>query len=74
MKLIDKALETNPTDGTLLADLYYTKGWGLFKQGKNMEALEQLQRAWELRPSYHHDHFLHIREVEQALARQNSEK
>jgi tetratricopeptide (TPR) repeat protein len=72
ISLIDQALETNPTDMRLLASIYHTKGWGLHKQGKNREALEHLYKAWDLRPFYDHDHFLHIQEVEKALASQNN--
>ena len=72
MILIDRTLETNPTDMRLLASIYHTKGWGLHKQDKNREALIHLNKAWELRKLYDHDHFLHIQEVEQALASQNN--
>ena len=72
MILIDRTLESNPTDMKLLASIYHTKGWGLHKQDKNREALKHLNKAWELRPLYDHDHFLHIQEVEQALASQNN--
>jgi tetratricopeptide (TPR) repeat protein len=47
--LLDKAMElaANKVD-------YYnymaTKGWALFKQGKNQEALEILQKAWDKAP------------------------
>jgi len=71
MILIDRALELNPTDMRLLASIYHTRGWVLHKQGKNREALEHLRKAWDLRTFYDHDHFLHIQEVEQALASKN---
>ena len=72
ISLIDQALETNPTDMRLLASIYHTKGWGLHKQGNDFEALKHLKKGWDLRPFYDHDHFLHIQEVEQALASQNN--
>jgi len=71
IELINQAFETNQTNTDLLVKLHHLKGWGLYKQGKNREALEHLIKAWELRPFYDHENFLHIREVEQALASQN---
>jgi tetratricopeptide (TPR) repeat protein len=71
MILINRALESNPTDMRLLASIYHTKGWGLHKKSKYRESLENLKKAWDLRPFYDHDHYLHIQEVEQALASQN---
>jgi len=68
LKLINRALEIEPDN----PDYLDTKGWGLHKQGKDSEALELLNKAWDLRPFYNHDHFLHIKEVEQALASQNN--
>lgn len=72
--LIDKVLETNSIDGALLVDLYQTKGWGLYKQGHYKNALYQLKSSWDMRMTYHHNHFLHIQEVEQALAKQKNEQ
>ena len=47
-------------------------GWvELYKQGKLTESHEVLNRSWEMRSYYNHDHYLLIQEVEQALARQN---
>ncbi len=68
MELIEQALEIEP-DNAYFID---TKGRGLHKQGKNREALEHLNKAWDLRPYYDHDHFLHIQEVEHTLASQNN--
>ena len=45
MELIDKALALNPEDYNFL----FTKGLGLFKQGKYIEAVEILQKSWDLR-------------------------
>jgi tetratricopeptide (TPR) repeat protein len=67
LKLIDHALEINPSDYLFLD----TKGWGLYKQGKYNEALKILREAWDLRPIYDHALYLHIQEAEQALASQN---
>ncbi len=71
MELIDRAFDSNPTNSSLLISLYHAKGWGLHKQGNDKEALEHLNKAWDLTPFYDHDHFLHIQKVEQALASHN---
>jgi Tfp pilus assembly protein PilF len=68
LELIDEALELNP-------DSYYmldTKGWGLYKQGKYKEALELLEKSWELKPIYDHEIFLHLEEVKKAITNQKN--
>ncbi|MCJ7449873.1 MAG: tetratricopeptide repeat protein [Bacteroidales bacterium] len=67
MTLIDRAFKTNPSDEELLANIYDTKGWGLYKEGNYKQAFEYLKKGWNLRPYYDHKHFLHIQEVEKAL-------
>lgn len=67
MELIARALEILPDNWNFL----YTHGLGLYKQGKLMEAKEVLDRSWEIRHYYNHDHYLLIQEVSQALAGQN---
>jgi tetratricopeptide (TPR) repeat protein len=67
LELIDKALELSPEDYVLLD----TKGWGLYKQGKYQEALEILQKSWDLRMKkaiYDHEAFLHLEEAKKAVA------
>jgi tetratricopeptide (TPR) repeat protein len=64
LELVDKALELSPDDYNYLN----TKGWGLYKQGKNKEALELLEKAWKLKPIYNHELYLHIEEVKKAIA------
>jgi tetratricopeptide (TPR) repeat protein len=66
LELINKALDINP-DNYLFFD---TKGWGLYKQGKYKEALEFLNKSWNLRPFYDHQVYLHIQEVKKALTSQ----
>jgi len=66
MEFIEQALEIEPND----LDLLYSKGMGLYKQGHLDEALEFLNKSWDLRPIYHHDQYLLMKEVEQALANQ----
>lgn len=68
IELINKALELVPDDYLYLG----TKGWGLFKHGKNKEALEILEKSWDLKPVYNHEIFLHIEEVKKAIAGQNN--
>ena len=64
LELAEKALETEP-DNYLFLD---TKGWGLYKQGKYEEALENLERSWELKPIYDHDVYLHLEAARKAVA------
>lgn len=45
-----------------------TKGWGLYKQGRYKEALEILEKSWELKPVYDHEIFLHLEETRKAVA------
>jgi len=67
MELIARALEILPDNWNFL----YTHGLGLYKQGKLTEAKEVLDRSWEIRHYYNHDHYLLIQEIEQALASRN---
>jgi len=62
--LAAKALELEPENYAIM-DTY---GWGLYKQGKYTEAVEVLERAWELRPSYSHDHYQHLEAARDAVA------
>ena len=66
-RLIEKALKLSPDDYELLD----TKGWGLYKEGKYQEALELLQKSWDLRRDkavYNHEAFLHLEAAKQAVA------
>lgn len=69
MELINKALENQPDNYNYLD----TKGWGLFKQGKYIEALEFLVKADSLKPIYFYDLYLHFEEAKKAVARERSE-
>jgi tetratricopeptide (TPR) repeat protein len=66
--LMDKAMElaSNKVD-------YYeylnTKGWALFKQGKNQEALEIIQKAWDEAPYKLYSIRSHLEEVKKAAER-----
>jgi len=66
IELISDVLKNIPDNGNYL----HTYGLGLYKQGKLEEAYEVLNKAWVLIPYYDHDHFLCLKEVEQALARE----
>jgi hypothetical protein len=49
----------------------HTKGWGLFKQGKYQEALDILQKSWDLRRQYaiyDHEAYLHLEAAKKAVA------
>jgi tetratricopeptide (TPR) repeat protein len=64
VELIDHALEIEPDNG----DFLYTKGLGLYKQGRFEEASEVLKKAWDLRLGYSHEHYLLMQEVEKELS------
>ena len=67
IKLIDRALELISEDFNLM----HTKGWGLYKQGKYREALDILQKSWDLRREravYNHEAFLHLEAAKKAVA------
>jgi tetratricopeptide (TPR) repeat protein len=66
LELVDRALGIDPENYKFID----TKGWGLFKQKKYKEALEYLEKSWELKPVYNHDIFLHIEKVKKAIASQ----
>ncbi len=65
MELINKALEIEPDNANFL----YVKGLGYYKQGRIQEAYEILNKAWDLRLRYDHDHYLLLKEVKHALDR-----
>jgi len=64
IQLTDKAIELSP-DYYLF---YWTKGEALYKQGKYNEALEVLQKSWDLQPyAYIYSLHLFIEQVKEAL-------
>ena len=68
MELTDKALMLMPDHYIIL----HTKGWGLYKQGKYSEALDMLQKSWDLRLAhavYNHAAFLDLEEAKKAVAK-----
>ena len=67
--LADKALELSKgEDEWIYLDC---KGWGLYKKGRHREALDILQRSWDLRRAkaqYDHQAFMHLEEAKKAVA------
>lgn len=66
LALLDKALTYKPNSVLYL----YNKGLGLYKQGKYKEALEALEKSWNLRPVYNYDAFQLLEKVKKAAAGQ----
>jgi tetratricopeptide (TPR) repeat protein len=69
--LIETALRSNPDN----YDLLHTKGWGLYKQGRYQEALDVLQKSWDLRMKnavYSHPAYLHLEAAKKAVAGQKN--
>ena len=69
LELVDKTLELNPDNSAILD----TKGWGLFKLGKYKEALELIEKAWNFKPIYDHEVFLHLEAAKKAVASQKND-
>jgi len=65
LELIDNVLKLNPDNGVYLD----TKGWGLYRQHKYNEALELLEKAYLMIPSY--EIKAHIDSVNKAVNNQN---
>jgi len=71
IELVSKALELRPDNYNFL----HTYGWGLYKQGKHKEALEILQKSWDLRREkaiYNHEAYLHLEAAKKAVASQKN--
>lgn len=70
LEIVDKVLGEKGPDYYIFLD---TKGWGLYKMGRYEEALEILQKSWDLIP-YHYDHeiYLHLEAAKKAVANQMS--
>ena len=67
LALVNTAFEQHPENGAYM----YTYGMALYKSGKLEESLKILKRSWDLASYYDHEHYLLIKRIEQALARQN---
>jgi len=73
LELADKALELS--QGQYQWIFLDCKGWGLYKQGRYNEALDILQKSWDLRiakAEYDHQAFLHLEEAKKAVATQKN--
>ena len=71
LELADKRLALVPEDFYVM----HTKGFGLYKQGKYREALEILQKSWDLRMEravYSHEAYLHLEAAQKAVANQKN--
>jgi len=64
VKLVEKSLEIKPD----LPHILDTHGWGLYKQGKYEEALEVLNKSWELRGTYSPEIYQHLQEAKKAFS------
>jgi TolB-like protein/Tfp pilus assembly protein PilF len=69
-ELMDKAMKlaANKVDYYDYLDI---KGWGLYKQGKNKDALEILQKCWNEAPFKVYSIKSHYEEVKKAVGNQN---
>ena len=70
LELADTLLNKSPDNYNYL----HTKGWGQYKQGKYQEALEIIQKSWDLRMEkaiYDHEAHLHLEAAKKAVAGQN---
>jgi tetratricopeptide (TPR) repeat protein len=66
LELVDKALKMKPDHYEFLD----TKGWGLYKKGNYKEALDILQKSWDLRMQkaiYAYEPFLHLEAAKKAV-------
>jgi tetratricopeptide (TPR) repeat protein len=71
LELVNKQLESSPENFNYLD----TKGWGLYKQGNYKEALDMLQKSWDLRMEkaiYYHRAYLHLEIAKKAVASQKN--
>jgi tetratricopeptide (TPR) repeat protein len=66
-ELMDRAIELAP-DKIIYYNYLEKKGWGLYKQGKNKEALEILQKCWDEAPFKLYSIRSHYEEVKKAVA------
>ncbi len=66
MELVERALKLEPDNFHYLS----YKGWGLYKEGKNKEALEVLEKCDSLKSVYDHDLYLHLEAAKKAVADQ----
>ncbi|MBS0010308.1 MAG: tetratricopeptide repeat protein [Bacteroidales bacterium] len=68
LALVEKALEAEPDKYNYL----HTRGWGLYKKGKYHEAAKVLEKAWQVKPTYDHDLYLHLDAARKAAAKESA--
>jgi tetratricopeptide (TPR) repeat protein len=71
LELADKTLELSQDQYEWI--FLDCKGWGMYKKGRYKEALELLQKSWDLRRAraqYDHQAFLHLEAAKKAAANQ----
>jgi tetratricopeptide (TPR) repeat protein len=59
--LVRRALEQEPENAVFQT----TYGLALYKKGKLEESLEVLEKAWDLKPFYDHEHYMLIKKLEE---------
>ena len=64
VELVKSSLEVSPDN----SDLLFVYGSGLLKQGNPVKALEYLNRSWQLKPYYDHEHYLCIQEAKKVIS------
>jgi tetratricopeptide (TPR) repeat protein len=69
LEYIDKALKLSPD----VASYLDTKGWGLLKQGKSKEALEQLKKSWDLTIGSDGTIYFHLESARMTVAGQKND-
>ncbi|KPK84186.1 MAG: hypothetical protein AMS27_10685 [Bacteroides sp. SM23_62_1] len=70
LKLVNMALDSRPDN----YNYQYIKAIGLYKKGKYEETLGLLNKSWDSRIYYDHEHYLLIKEVEEAVASQKHDE
>ncbi len=64
LELIERALKSEPNR----FNLFHWKGWGLYKQGKYKDALELLEKADSMKPTYNYRIFVDLEAAKKAVA------
>ena len=72
LELVEKYIKLRSENYSILD----VKGWGLYKKGKYKEALETMQKGWDLRMKnavYGYDAFQHLEAAKKAVASQKTD-
>lgn len=70
VELVEKVLAQLPEESYTM-DTY---GWGLYKLGKYKEALDVLNKSWELRGAYDPEIHQHLEEVKKAISTSSTDE